>query len=338
MRPFEYQRAAGLSSTIAALADDPDAKVIAGGTELVNWMKEGIARPTRLLDITGLPGLDGIEPTSDGLWIGALVRMADLADHPGVRSDYPAIPEALLRSASQQLRNMATMGGNLLQRTRCRYFRAEVELPCNKRRPGSGCAALRGDDRELAILGWSEACLATHPSDVAVALAALDAEVTLRGQSGERRVPIADFYRLPGEVPERDTVIERSELITGITVPASPLAQRSWYLKVRERSSYEFALVSAAAAVDLDPAGAIREARVALGGVAHGPWRLRGAEERLAGGRLDDASVLRAAVAADLADARPRAHNGFKVELATRAAVRALQLAAEVPPATGAQS
>ena len=240
MKSFAYERLSVPAVAVSALRDDPDAVLLAGGTELVNWLKEGIARPTQVLDINGLAGLGSIETDANELRIGALVRMADLAAHPDVRRDYPAIPEALLRSASQQLRNMASMGGNLLQRTRCPYFRAEVELPCNKRRPGSGCAALDGEDRSMAIFGWSEHCLATHPSDVAVALAALDATVTLHGPDGVRTVPMASFYRLPGEEPERDTVVERDELITGITVPTSDLARRSWYLKVRERTSYEF--------------------------------------------------------------------------------------------------
>jgi xanthine dehydrogenase YagS FAD-binding subunit len=334
---FTYERIGDPAVAIATLQQDPDACLIAGGTELVNWLKEGIVRPARLLDINGLSGLGAIETSTTGLRIGGLVRMADLAAHPEVRRDYPAICEALLRSASQQLRNMASMAGNLLQRTRCPYFRAEVELPCNKRRPGSGCAALTGEDRTLAILGWSEHCLATHPSDVAVALAALDAEVVLHGPAGERTVPVASFYRLPGDEPERDTMLERAELLTGISVPASSVARRSWYLKVRERTSYEFALVSVAAGIDVDGAGTIREARVALGGVAHGPWRLGAAERALPGVRIDDRDGLRAAVEDALAEARPRRHNGFKVELARRAVVRTLQLAAGAQPAPGGE-
>jgi xanthine dehydrogenase YagS FAD-binding subunit len=221
------------------------------------------------------------------------------------------------------------MGGNLLQRTRCPYFRAEVELPCNKRRPGSGCAALDGEDRTLAIFGWSEHCLATHPSDVAVALAALDAVITLHGPEGVRSVPVMSFYRLPGDEPERDTMIERAELITGITVPASAVARRSCYLKVRERTSYEFALISVAAGADVEDDGTIREARVALGGVAHGPWRLAAAERALVGVSIADPSALRSAIEDDFTEARPRRRNGFKVELAKRAVVRTLQLAAE---------
>ncbi|MBO0690267.1 MAG: FAD binding domain-containing protein, partial [Candidatus Dormibacteraeota bacterium] len=257
MVPFAFERAADTEGAIAALEADPEACLVAGGTELVNWMKEGIVTPSRLVDVNRIPGLGGIEARSGGLRIGALARMADVAAHPDVRRDYPAISEALLRSASQQLRAMASMGGNLMQRTRCPYFRADTRLPCNKRRPGSGCAALAGDDRAMAIFGWSEHCLATHPSDVAVALAALDATVTVRGSGGERTLPLTSFYRLPDARPDRDTELEHGEMIVGIDVPASGVARRSWYLKVRERTSYEFALVSVAAGVELDGEGRI---------------------------------------------------------------------------------
>lgn len=324
MRPFRYETVADPAAASAALLDDPDALLIAGGTEVVNWLKEGIARPTRLLDVSGLPGLGTIDAGPGRLSVGALVTMADLEAHPAVRRDYPAIAEALARSASQQLRNMATIGGNLMQRTRCPYFRAETDLPCNKRRPGSGCAAMSGADRTLAIFGWSEHCIATHPSDLAVALAALDGSVTLHGPSGERAVPVAEFYRSPGGTPERDTVARRGELITGVTVPASAAARGSWYLKVRERASYEFALVSVAAGVQAGGDGTITEARIALGGVAHGPWRLRAAEAALPGVRFDDTAAIRAAVGAAFAQAQPRTQNGFKVLLAQRAVLRAL--------------
>jgi xanthine dehydrogenase YagS FAD-binding subunit len=331
MEVFSYERVSGRDAAIKLMREDPASVLLAGGTELANWLKDGIVRPARLLDINGLPGLDAIETTPDGLRIGALVRMADLAAHPQVRSDYPAIPEALSRSASQQLRNMASMGGNLLQRTRCPYFRSGTEVPCNKRRPGSGCAALDGTDRGQAIFGWSDSCIATHPSDVAVALAALDAEVTLQGPAGARTVPVTSFYRLPEEAPERDTAIEPAELMTAITVPASPVARRSWYLKVRERTSYEFALVSVAAAIDLDDRSVtIREARLALGGVAHRPWRLPAAEDALGGRSVADGSALLEALEDDFTQAQPRRENGFKVELAKRAVVRAIQLAAEI--------
>ena len=330
MDVFAYERLSDRAVAVSALRDDAHAVLLAGGTELVNWLKDGIVRPARVLDINGLPGLDTIEAEATGLRIGALVRMADLAAHPEVRRDYPAIPEALLRSASQQLRNMASMGGNLLQRTRCPYFRAEVKLPCNKRVPGSGCSALEGEDRSMAIFGWSEHCAASATATSEGCVAALDAEVTLQGPDGVRTVPVTSFYRLPEADPERDTVKERAELITGITVPASAVARRSWYLKVRERTSYEFALVSVAAGAELDGSGTIREARIALGGVAHGPWRLPAAERSLIDVRIEDRDGLRAAIEDAFSDARPRRNNGFKVELAKRAVVRALQTAAGV--------
>ncbi|MBO0803803.1 MAG: xanthine dehydrogenase family protein subunit M [Nocardiopsaceae bacterium] len=327
MRPFRYETVADPAAATAALAQDPGALLIAGGTEVVNWLKEGIVRPTRLLDVSGLPGLGAIDARPDELAIGALVTMADLADCETVRRDYPAVAEALNRSASQQLRNMATIGGNLLQRTRCPYFRAETDLPCNKRRPGSGCAAIGGADRTLAIFGWSEHCVATHPSDLAVALAALDASVTLRGLGGERTVPVAEFYRLPGDAPERDTVLDRGELITAVTVPASATARNSWYLKVRERVSYEFALVSVAAGVQVDEDGTITDARIALGGVAHGPWRLHEAEAALNGVSIDDTPAIASAVNPAFNQAQPRLQNGFKVPLAQRAVLRTLTTA-----------
>lgn len=330
MVPFAFERAVDTVAAIAALEADPGASLVAGGTELVNWMKEGIVSPSRLIDVNRIPGLGAVEATSDGLRIGALARMADVAAHPDVRHNYPAISESLLRSASQQLRAMASMGGNLMQRTRCPYFRADTALPCNKRRPGSGCAAVAGEDRAMAIFGWSEHCLATHPSDVAVALAALDAAVTLRGSRGERTVPVTSFYRFPDDEPERDTVLEHGEMIVGIHVPTSTVARRSWYLKVRERTSYEFALVSVAAGVELDGEGRIADARVALGGVAHRPWRLAAAERALPGAPAGDGAALRAAIDHAFADARPRRHNGFKVELAKRTVVRTLQIAGGV--------
>jgi xanthine dehydrogenase YagS FAD-binding subunit len=324
MESFAFARPNDLAGVLAAIAD-PGAMPIAGGTELFNWMKEGIVAPRRLIDINRLPGLDVIEARPDGLRIGALARMSDVANHDAVRRDYPVIAESLIKSASPQLRNMASLGGNLMQRTRCPYFRAEVDLPCNKRRPGSGCAALEGEDRALAVFGWSDACIATHPSDVAVAFAALDANVEVSSAGGTRAIPLGQFYRLPGDAPERETNLEPGELIVAIVVPASPSARRSHYLKLRERASYEFALVSAAVAIDLD-GERIREARIALGGVAPMPWRLRAAEERLRGASLETAA-LRVAIDAGFVDARPRKHNGFKVELAKRAVVRALQTA-----------
>jgi xanthine dehydrogenase YagS FAD-binding subunit len=290
----------------------------------VNWLKEGIETPDCLVDLNCVPGLDGVEGGADELRLGALARMSDVAAHEAVVRDYPAVAEALLASASPQLRNMATIGGNLLQRTRCPYFRAEVDLACNKRRPGTGCSALEsGEDRGLGIFGGSERCIATHPSDLAIALAALDGRVeTMTAGGGVRTIAIADFYRLPGETPERDTILEPGELVLAVVVPASALARRSHYLKVRERASYEFALVSAAVGVELD-GSAIRAATVALGGVAPKPWRLAGVALR--GIDVEDEAGLRTALEPDFAAARPGQRNGFKVELARRAVVRALQ-------------
>lgn len=315
-----------MATALDLLQREPRAYAIAGGTELVNWMKEGIVSPSTLIDINGLPGLDQVEVTPGGLHIGALARMSDVASHPDVQREYPAISEALWSSASGQLRNMASMGGNLLQRTRCPYFRAEVDVPCNKRRPGSGCAARRdgGDDRTAAIFGWSERCVATHPSDVAVALMALDAVVHT-----QRAIPLRDFYRLPGDAPEQDTTLERGELIVGIQVPASALAGRSRYLKVRERTSYEFALVSVAVGLDLQTNGRVREARIALGGVAPMPWRLLLAERALVGANVANAAELRERVTDAFDEARPLRHNKFKVELAARAVVHAIQMAGQ---------
>jgi xanthine dehydrogenase YagS FAD-binding subunit len=325
MQTFAYARAATLPDAIGAAAQS-DGMLIAGGTELLNWMKEGIVAPQRLIDINGISGLDRIEINDSGLRIGALARMSDVARHEAVVRDYPAVSQALFKSASPQLRNMASMGGNLMQRTRCPYFRADIELPCNKRRPGSGCSALVGEDRGMALFGWSESCVATHPSDVAVAFAALDAVIHVEGPGGVRTVPIGNFHRLPGDSPERETILEGGEVITAIDVPASAVAQRSHYLKVRERASYEFALVSAAIGLDLDGAN-VREARIALGGMAPKPWRLAGAEQALQGIALADISALRQAVDGGFDEARPRRHNGFKIELAKRAVVRALQSA-----------
>jgi xanthine dehydrogenase YagS FAD-binding subunit len=324
MHPFALSRADDPARAIAAHAQDAALAFIAGGTDLIGLIKDRAALPERLLDINGLPGMARIEPLPDGgLRIGALARMSDVAADMEVRARFPVIAEALLFAASPQLRNMASMGGNIMQRTRCAYFRDEDELPCNKRRPGSGCAALHGLNRNHAIFGWSESCVATHPSDLAVTLAALDAVVIVRGHAGERSIPFGDFHRLPGRTPERDTALERGDLIVAIEVPASVEARASHYLKVRDRQSYEFALVSAAAAVATE-GGRIRSARLALGGVAHKPWRLAAAETALRGLSLDDGDGLRSAIAASFADARPLSHNAFKVELAQRVALRAL--------------
>jgi xanthine dehydrogenase YagS FAD-binding subunit len=292
-------------------------------------MKDRAIFPERLLDINHLPDMSRIEALPDGgLRIGALARMSDVAAETEVRRRFPVISESLLFAASGQLRNMASMGGNIMQRTRCAYFRDEDNLPCNKRRPGSGCSALYGINRNHAIFGWSDDCVATHPSDVAVAFAALDAEVLVRGRSGERRIPFTEFHRLPGSTPERDNVVDRGDLIVAIEVPARVEGRASYYLKVRDRESYEFALVSAAVAVAI-VGGRIRSARLAMGGVAHKPWRLRTAEAAVQGVSLQDLDSLKAGIATSFSDARPLAHNAFKVELAQRVALRALQVAGE---------
>jgi xanthine dehydrogenase YagS FAD-binding subunit len=323
MRPFSYGRAANVDDALSALRETSTC-LVAGGTELVNWLKEGIESPSRVVDISDLP-MAGIDVGAGGLWLGALARMSDVAAHPVVRQDYPVLAQSLLRAASAQLRNMATIGGNLMQRTRCPYFRAEIERACNKRRPGSGCSALRGDTTSAAIFGWSEQCVATHPSDLAVALAALDATIMVRGERGERSIPATEFHRLPGDEPQRHTELAGDELITAVEVPGP--ARRSHYLKVRERVSYEFAVVSAAAVVRTE-GELISDARLALGGVAHRPWRLYAAEEALRGIAINDVEATRAAINMSFRDARPLEGNTFKVPLAQQAAVRALREAA----------
>src|SRR5438128_6752055 len=325
MHPFTYSRATDPATAIAAHAQDPQLEFIAGGTDLIGLMKDRAALPDRLLDINGLPDMSRIEVLPDGgVRIGALARMSDVAADAAVRGRFPVIAESLLFAASGQLRNMASMGGNLMQRTRCAYFRDEDDLPCNKRRPGSGCSALHGLNRLHAIFGWSDDCVATNPSDVAVAFAALDANVVVRGPRGQRSITFTEFQRLPGNTPERDNVIERGDLIISIEVPPRIEGRSSHYLKVRDRQSYEFALVSTAAAVAMD-GGCIRSARVAMGGVAHKPWRLTAAEAALRGVSLADIEVLKKAIAISFIDARPLAQNGFKAELGQRVALRALQ-------------
>ena len=329
MHLFGLSHAPDIGSAIAWHARDPGLAFIAGGTDLIGLIKDRAALPERLVDINGLSELTLIEPLAGGgVRIGALARMSDVAANPEVRERFPVIAEGLLFAASGQLRNMASIAGNILQRTRCAYFRDQDDPPCNKRRPGSGCSALHGINRNHGIFGWTDSCVATHPSDVAVALAAMDAIVLVRGGSGERSIPFAEFHRLPGNTPERDNVLERGELIIAIEVPGRPEGRASHYLKVRDRQSYEFALVSAAAAVATD-GGRIRSARLALGGVAHKPWRLSAAEEALAGIALNDTDKLRAAIALSFADAHPLTHNAFKIELARRVALRALQTAGE---------
>ena len=327
MHPFTLSRADDPAKAIAAHALDPQLAFIAGGTDLIGLIKDRAALPDRLLDINGLPHMAEIQALPDGgLRIGALARMSDVAANMEVRRQFPVIAEALLFAASGQLRNMASIGGNIIQRTRCAYFRDETDGRCNKRNPGSGCAALHGLNRNHAIFGWSQSCVATNPSDLAVALVAMDAIVIVRGQAGERRIPFTDFHRLPGNTPERDNVLDRGDLIVAIEVPANVEARASHYLKVRDRASYEFALVSVAAALATD-GRRIRSARLAMGGVAHKPWRLAAAERSLRGISLEDIDGLRSAIAASFIDARPLAHNAFKVELAQRVALRAMQTA-----------
>jgi xanthine dehydrogenase YagS FAD-binding subunit len=329
MHPFAFSRADDLAEAVAAHARDPGLAFIAGGTDLIGLMKDRATLPERLLDINRLPGMAQIEALpGGGLRIGALARMSDVAVSQDVRRHFTVVAEALFSSASGQLRNMASIGGNILQRTRCAYFRDEDGLSCNKRRPGAGCAALHGINRNHAIFGWSDACVATNPSDLSVALAVLDANVIVRGPTEERRIPFTEFHRLPGATPEHDTVLERGDLIVAIEIPARPEARASHYLKMRDRASYEFALVSAAAAVSLD-GRRVRSVRLAQGGIAHKPWRLTAAEAALRGVALDDPAALRSAIAKSFTDARPLAHNAFKVELAQRVALRALQTAGD---------
>jgi xanthine dehydrogenase YagS FAD-binding subunit len=327
MRPIGYTPAQDVRGALQQLATQPsDSAPIGGGTNLLDLMKIHVQNPALLVDINGLP-LDAIQEVEGGLRIGALVRNSDLANHPLVRERYPVLSEALLAGASPQLRNMATTGGNILQRTRCAYFR-DISQPCNKREPGSGCGALEGFNRMHAVLGTSDKCIAANPSDMNVALAALDASVHLSGPKGERTVAFGDFHLLPGAAPERETVLAPGELITHVSLPASRFAARSRYLKVRDRASYAFALASAAVALELE-GNTIKDARVALGGVGTKPWRSPEAEKALIGQSADEVR-FKAAAAAALKGARPRTHNAFKVELARRTLVRALSLAAGI--------
>jgi xanthine dehydrogenase YagS FAD-binding subunit len=321
MLPFDYHRASSVDDAVTAVRDRPDAVFLGGGTNLVDHMKLGIISPALLVDITGL-AMDAVDETDDGwLSIGAGVRNSDLAAHPLVRSRYPMLSRALLSAASGQLRNLATTGGNLLQRTRCVYFQ-DVSTPCNKREPGSGCSARGGYERYHAILGASQDCVAVHPSDMAVAMSALDAEVVATGPDGTRRIPVTRFYRLPGDRPDRDTVLDAGELITSVELPPPPSGTRSHYRKVRDRASYAFALVSVGAELAVDD-GMVTSARIALGGVAHVPWRAHRAEEALRGAPAVADSFRRAADA-ELAEAQPLAGNEFKVELARRTLVATL--------------
>jgi xanthine dehydrogenase YagS FAD-binding subunit len=331
MKDFDYVRPRTVREAVSA-ATEPGAAYLAAGTNLLDLMKGGVTKPDRLVDITHLPGLDRIEDLADGsVRIGTLVRNADLAHDPNFARRFPAVAEALLSGASAQLRNAATIGGNLLQRTRCAYF-YDPASACNKRNPGSGCDARGGDNRFHAILGWSASCIATHPSDFCVALVALDAVVEIEGKAGRREIPLETFHRLPGDKPDRESVLEPGEMIVAVRLPAEAarFAAHARYLKVRDRTSYAFAIVSAAAALRIEQ-GVIAQARIAMGGVALKPWRSHEAEQILVGARPGTALFGRAAEAA-LADAKPSGDNAFKIELARRVVGRALALAAAGTP------
>ncbi|RCW46208.1 xanthine dehydrogenase YagS FAD-binding subunit [Halopolyspora algeriensis] len=322
MIPFDYQRADRADGAVAAVGVRPAAAFLGGGTNLVDHLKLGVAEPELLVDVTRLP-FDGIDTLPDGgVRVGATVRNSDLAAEAIVRQRYPVLSQALLSGASGQLRNLATTGGNLLQRTRCPYFQ-DVTTPCNKREPGQGCSARGGYTRYHAILGASEHCVATHPSDMAVALTALDATVHVTGPNGQRDIPVTELHRLPGDEPHRDTVLEHGDLITAVDLPELPMAARSRYRKVRDRASYAFALVSVAAALDVED-GTVREARIALGGVAHKPWRANTAEQALRGAPATEQS-FREAAEAELAEAQPVRDNAFKVPMARNTLVATLR-------------
>jgi xanthine dehydrogenase YagS FAD-binding subunit len=326
---FQYSRPSDVADAVRQIAADPTAKFIAGGTNLIDLMKEEVERPTRLIDISRL-ALKKVEETGGGgLRIGALVPNSDLAYHPLVEQRYPVLASAVLAGASQQLRNMASTGGNLLQRTRCAYF-YDTATPCNKREPGSGCSAIKGINRMHAILGTSDACIATHPSDMCVALAMLEATVHVTGAAGERTIAFADFHRLPGDTPQRDTNLLPDEIITAVELPAQGFAKNYTYLKIRDRLSYAFALVSVAVGLELD-GDTIKQARFALGGVAHKPWRDQTAEATLRGQAPNAGNFGRAADVL-LREAKGFEHNSFKIDLARRAIVRALTQAAHGTP------
>lgn len=323
MNPFTYSRAADAAQAVAELASKPHARLLGGGTNLIDLMKMGVETPEQIIDINRLP-LAAVEdlPDRQCVRIGGLARNSDVAEHELIKTRYPVLSEALLAGASPQLRNRATTGGNLLQRTRCPYFYDPDFAACNKRVPGSGCGALEGFNRMHAILGQSARCIATHPSDMCVALAALEAVVRVRGPNGEREIAFRDFHRLPGETPEHETNLAPDELITAVDLPTHRSAVRSHYLKVRDRESYAFALVSVAAVLEIN-GGKIQAARIALGGVAHQPWRAKEAEEMLVG-KTPGEAVFRAAADAAMTGAKSYRHNAFKIELARRTIVRAL--------------
>ena len=329
MNNFSYMRARDLDDAMRQIAADSQARFVAGGTNLIDLMKANVVRPSRLIDINHLP-LDRVEETlAGGLRIGALVANSDLACHPLVEARYPLLASAIVAGASQQLRNMASTGGNLMQRTRCYYF-YDTATPCNKRAPGSGCSAIAGQNRIHAILGASESCIATHPSDMCVALAVLEARVHVAGTRGKREIPFLDFHRLPGNTPEIDTNLANDEIITALELPAQGFARHHGYLKIRDRASYAFALVSVAVGLELE-GGALKDVRIALGGVAHKPWRNADAEAALNGRSVSRENFEKAA-AILLGGARGYGHNDFKIELARRAVVRALEQAAAGTP------
>ena len=322
MRPFAYQRATGTRAAVEAFtASTGSVMYLGGGTNLADLMRLGVAEPELLIDVSQLPHDEIEERPAGGVRIGAAARNSDAAAHPLIRQRYPVLSQALLNGASGQLRNMATVGGNLLQRTRCGYFQ-DVSKPCNKRLPGSGCPAIEGDHHNLAIFGHSQSCVATHPSDMAVALAVLDAVVDVEGTGGQRTIPIPGLYRLPDADPTRDTVLQPGELITAVELPPLPSAVRSAYRKVRERASFSFAVVSVAAVIELE-GRLIRDCRIALGGVAHAPWRATRAEAALRGAPATEEN-FRAAAELELAEARPLRDNGYKVPLARDVMVRTL--------------
>lgn len=322
MRAFKYSKVKVPGDAIMAVAAQPDAKFIAGGTTLVDLMRVGVEAPARVVDVNALPLATVTALPTGGVRIGALARMSDVAAHPLVKAGFPAVSQALLASASPQLRNKASIGGNLMQRTRCAYFR-DLSTPCNKRDPGTGCSAIGGDNRILAVLGTSDSCVATNAGDLSVALAALDAVVRIRGPKGDRTVPLVDFHVLPGRTPHIETALQHGELIVAVDLPAAPHATRSSYLKVRDRASYEFALTSAAVGLSVQ-GGVIATARVALGGVGTKPWRSPEAEAALVG-KAPTEATFQAAARVALAGATPQSQNGFKIPLAQRTLVKALR-------------
>ncbi|MDC0709980.1 xanthine dehydrogenase family protein subunit M [Stigmatella sp. ncwal1] len=321
MHPFHYEQPQELGSSVERVSRAQEASFLAGGTGLLDLMKLGVETPALLVDVRKLPLAQIQELPDGGVRLGALARNSDVAHHPLIRERYPVLSEALLAGASGQIRNMATVGGNIMQRTRCSYFR-DTSTPCNKRNPGSGCSALEGINRGHAVLGVSESCIATHPSDMCVPLAALGATVRIQGPKGERTVPFTDFHLVPGTTPQRETVLEHGELVLSVDVPALPAAKRSLYIKVRDRASYAFALTSVAAILEVE-GGVIRQARLALGGVGTKPWRALAAEQKLMG-QAPSPQLYQEAAKAALEGAKAREHNGFKVELAQRTIVRAL--------------